>query len=93
MRATHDLGPSQRFVILRRTKDLSHCGARLQRRGRQLVAHLGLVPQCHDPRHLLLGDLDFPSSVGGLLDASDAEIGEVLGILLDLFSRRNRLLI
>jgi|FrelakmetLWP11LW_1041352.scaffolds.fasta_scaffold210246_1 hypothetical protein len=56
------------------------------------VLYLGLFSERHDSRHFLFRDFDFSSSVGVLLDASDAKVGESGRILLDLFARRNGVL-
>lgn len=47
----------------------------------------GLLPQGHDAGHLLFGDFDLMPAERVLLDVPDAEIGEPLGVLLDLVPR------
>lgn len=46
-------------------------------------------PQRHDPRHLLLGDLDLPAAEGVLVDVAHAKVREALLRLLDLLARRH----
>ena len=49
---------------------------------------LGPLAQRHDPRHLLLGDLDLSPAEGMLLDVTYAEVGEAaLGLLYLLAGR------
>lgn len=53
----------------------------------------GTFPQCHYPRHLLLGDLDLPAAEGLLIDVTHAEVREALLRLLDLLARRDVILV
>ena len=49
--------------------------------------------QCHDSRHLLLGDLDLSAAKGLLIDVTHAEIREALLCLLDLLARWDVILV
>lgn len=49
--------------------------------------------QCHDSRHLLLGDLDLPAAEGMLIDVTHTKIRETFLRFLDLLARRDVILI
>ena len=51
-----------------------------------VIPHLGLIPEGHDSRHLLLGDLNLPPAIAGLFYPPDAEVAEPLRVLLRLLA-------
>ncbi len=71
--AADNLGPLERLVLLGITKGTGLPNAR---RGTVTLGltYPGLLPEGHDARHLLLGDLNLPPAIGVLLDAADAKI-------------------